>query len=425
MSGEQRARKRVLLSAYACEPNKGSEPGRGWFTALEMSRFHDVWVVTRENNRERIEAALENGSRPKGLKFIYFDFPWWVRAAKVGRFTTEIYYYAWQIALIVLVRKLDRCVNFDIVHHVTFNRYSSPSALAALEKPFVWGQVGGGETTPRAFRTSLGALGFMEDVLRNLSKWSSEVDPWVRFTARRASIAVAGTADTARRLRRIGARHVEMLPGSGIAQTDLDFLGSLPAPPIEPIRFISIGRLVAWKGFHLSLAAFGQAGRPSTEYWIVGDGPERTRLERLAQQLGCADRVRFFGEVPRSRALELLGQTSILLQPSLHDSAGWSYLEALAAGRPVICMKLGGGESQVSEESGIRIACEKPECAVKQIAKGIERFQEQPELIQTMGAAGQREVAVYFTWSAKASKLLGVYERAQKSFIYNKSGDLG
>ena len=49
---------KVLVSAYACEPGKGSEPGVGWQWVRQIARFHDTWVITRANNREKIEADL-------------------------------------------------------------------------------------------------------------------------------------------------------------------------------------------------------------------------------------------------------------------------------------------------------------------------------------------------------------------------------
>ena len=46
---------KLLISAYACEPGLGSEPGAGWNCVRQAARFHEVWVLTRENNREPIE----------------------------------------------------------------------------------------------------------------------------------------------------------------------------------------------------------------------------------------------------------------------------------------------------------------------------------------------------------------------------------
>ena len=61
-------RLKVLMSAYACEPGKGSEPGVGWTVAREMARHHDIWVITRANNRPVIEAELARNPQP-GLHF--------------------------------------------------------------------------------------------------------------------------------------------------------------------------------------------------------------------------------------------------------------------------------------------------------------------------------------------------------------------
>ncbi len=66
-------RKRVLLSAFACEPHKGSEPEVGWQWALQMARFHDVTVLTQSKNRPAIESELKKQPADRQPKFVYFD----------------------------------------------------------------------------------------------------------------------------------------------------------------------------------------------------------------------------------------------------------------------------------------------------------------------------------------------------------------
>ena len=68
---------KVLLSAYACETNKGSEPEIGWKWATTLSNLgHEVYVITRSNNKEHIELYLSKNEYKK-LFFIYFDYPNW------------------------------------------------------------------------------------------------------------------------------------------------------------------------------------------------------------------------------------------------------------------------------------------------------------------------------------------------------------
>jgi glycosyltransferase involved in cell wall biosynthesis len=128
-------------------------------------------------------------------------------------------------------------------------------------------------------------------------------DPFVHLTARRARIGLATSSETAQKMRRLGTERVEVLSQVALSCEDLRTLSVLPIRNTNPFRLISLGRLLHWKGFHLGLAAFVQFQRdfPESEYWIIGDGPERSRLDRLAKRMGVAGKVTLFGAVSRAR----------------------------------------------------------------------------------------------------------------------------
>src|SRR5215472_13472456 len=97
---------RILFSAYACEPDKGSEPAVGWNWAVETARLgHEVWVLTRSNNRTAIEH--HDLSRERNLNFLYYDLPWWVRRLKrcFGDVGVVVYYWLWQWFAMTFIRK--------------------------------------------------------------------------------------------------------------------------------------------------------------------------------------------------------------------------------------------------------------------------------------------------------------------------------
>jgi hypothetical protein len=112
----------ILVSAYACEPDKGSEPGIGWNQVCQTARFHEVWVVTRSNNRAQIEKALALDPMAN-VHWIYCDLPQWLIFWKKGMRGARLYYYLWQLNALRLARKYHREIKFDIVHHVTFGNY--------------------------------------------------------------------------------------------------------------------------------------------------------------------------------------------------------------------------------------------------------------------------------------------------------------
>src|SRR5690606_13744297 len=143
---------------------------------------------------------------------------------------------------------------------------------------------------------------------------------------------------------------------SALSQSEIELLGAGPAsPPGQGVRFVSIGNLFSLKGFHLALRAFARADLPDAEYWVIGDGPQRARLEALVTELGLAGRVTFWGHVPRQATLRLVKSCDVLVHPSLHDSGGWVCLEAMAARKPVICLRLGGPATQVTPSTGVLV----------------------------------------------------------------------
>ncbi len=403
-------RLKVLVSAYACEPEKGSEPGVGWNCARQIARFHEVWLITRASNRSVIEAGLAAAPLP-GAHFVYFDLPRWMRFWKRGRRGVLLYYYLWQIGAYFVVKKLHRNIGFDLAHHVTFVKYWAPSFLALLGVPFIWGPVGGAESAPRGFQRSLSPRGKLHELMRDLARRLGELDPFVRRTARRSTIALATTIETEQRLQALGCRRTLVYSEAGVPPEDLRRLAALPARHGNPYRVISIGTLLHLKGFHLGLRAFArlQQGRPATEYWIIGDGPERKRLEGLARELSVAEKVVFWGALPRDQVLQKLADCDLLLHPSLHDSGGWVCLEAMAAGRPVVCLDLGGPALQVTQDTGVKVPADEPHNVVRGLAAAMARLSQDQNLQQRMGDAGRKRTRDHFCWDQKGRQLTQFY----------------
>ena len=401
---------KVLLSAYSCEPGMGSERGVGWNIVREVAKYHEVWVLTRpDESKEAIEAELARNPIPN-LHFVYFTLPFWWDSRKWGQSgAMQIHYYLWQIQAYFVARKLHRQIDFDIVHHVTFVKYSSPSFLSLLPIPFVWGPLGGGESAPKPFWQDFDSKARLYEIARSITRRLGELDPFVRYTARKSSAIRATTNDTAERLYHIGADKVEILSQLGLTEAELSELAQYKIPEDTPMRFISIGRLLHWKGFHLGLRAFHQANLPDAEYWIVGDGSQAEKLQLLAQDLGIADRVKFCGPLSRQETLSTLADCHVLVHPSLHDSGGMVCMEAMAAGRPVICLDLGGPAIQVTEETGFKIDAQTPQQAVADMAESMIKLDRDRELVRNMGQVAQQQVSQNFSWSVFGERLNRLY----------------
>jgi glycosyltransferase involved in cell wall biosynthesis len=402
---------KVLLSAYSCEPGKGSERGVGWNVAREVAKHHEVWVLTRpDESQEAIEAELALDPIPN-LHFVYFTLPFWEDSLRWGQSgAMQLHYYLWQIQAYLVGKKLHQEIGFDAIHHVTFVRYSSPSFLSFLPVPFVWGPVGGGESAPLPFWVDFNLKNKLYEVARLVWRSMGEFDLFTRITAQRSAIAYATTEDTAKRVRQMGAPYVQISSETAMSGQDIEQLAQFPSPDDSPVRFISIARLLHWKGFHLGLRAFAKASLPDAEYWILGDGPEMQRLRALAVDLGIAHQVKFWGLLPRDQVLQKLSQSSILVHPSLHDSGGWVCLEAMAASRPVICLDLGGPAAQVTPETGFKVPAHNPEQSVSGLSEAMVTLASDQNLRLQMGRSGQQRVRECYSWEVKGNQLAQIYE---------------
>ena len=359
-------RRRVLVSAYACEPGKGSEPGAGWLWALAASRTSDVWVLTRANNRPAIEA--DPASASPSLHFVYVDLPRWARAWKRPGRGIRLYSALWQLAARREARRLHERELFDVVHHVTFANLWLPALACAVEAPFVLGPVGGGQRVARAHYPALGARGVAKEQALLVARRIARVNPLVTVAWRRAALILLNNRETASELPAGPRARTELRPGGCVE--DLE-----PAPPTapgEPPTAVYAGRLHRFKGVHLAVRAVAEL--PHWRLRVAGGGSQLGSLRRLASELGVDGRVEFHGRLEQPELWRLMREADVFLLPSFKEGGGMAVVEAAALGLPVVGFD-GGGTAAVAEfYPEARFELVQPEESYRGLASALARL---------------------------------------------------
>jgi glycosyltransferase involved in cell wall biosynthesis len=338
---------RILAFAYACEPDRGSEPGAGWAWARMLARLGETWVITRRDYQESIEAALGSVPERDNLRFVYVEIPERYRLWQRDLRGLRVYYLLWQIAALKRARRLRRPIRFDVVWHLTWANawYGSLASLAG--RPFVYGPVGGCVGPPLRLLPQLGLSGASYEVARALVRGTARyLNPLARISWYRADLILAQNAETRDWFPANHQPKVRLFPNAVIREEQIRMATS-KARGSSPSA-IYAGRLEPWKGVFLCLHALRLL--PGWTLTICGSGNDEQRLRRLARRLRVEDRVEWVGWLPQEQLLDRMAEADVFLFPSLREEAGAVIAEARAVGLSVVCLARGGPPLLVGPE---------------------------------------------------------------------------
>jgi glycosyltransferase involved in cell wall biosynthesis len=146
------------------------------------------------------------------------------------------------------------------------------------------------------------------------------------------------------------------------------------------------------------------------EVCVIGDGPRRRQWQRLAERRGISANIRWCGYVPHEQALDLFRWADLFVFTSLRDTTGTVVLEAIAAGKPVICLDHQGAGDVVTQECGVKISVTNRMAVQRELCDAITRLQSDSRLCQDL-ARGARQRAAGYLWSVQARRIVEEYNR--------------
>jgi glycosyltransferase involved in cell wall biosynthesis len=409
-------------------PVIGGEAVLGWNIVQQIGRFHDVWVLTSASNRPGIEAELQRQPAPN-ITFVYIELPRWLRPFLTFLGGIQFYAYLWQIQAYLAARKLHAQVKFDAFHHLTYaNDWMASYVGGLLPVPYLRGPGGGAHRTPEAFLKEYSRTARLWERFRALMQWVLRHDPIFLRGQHRARVILLCNREAADAVPPSLKSKVQLFPVNGISAEDLRIFSGVNGKGISaaasdqgrqgmssaPFHVFSAGKLLGLKGYPLAIRAFALFAHyhADVEFTIVGDGPERVRLEGLVRDLGLAGKVHLEKWMPRQDLLRIMRHADTFLFPSLRDGGGAVVVEAMAAGIPVVCMDLAGPGLHVTEECGIKIPARSPGETIELMAQALERLYGDRQLRAKMGQAGRVRAEQVYRWDHLGERLLRIYEEA-------------
>ncbi len=435
---------RVLIASHYTSETMGGEAAIP-LRLFDRLRQHgvDTWLVAHDGDRAELterfadcpdRLILTRGWRSLSQVFTFGQkLPDGLRSVAWGVTQVER-----QRAMVGEIRKLVRELSIDVVHQPIGIAPNVPSPLTRLGAPLVVGPLNGGLSMPPAFRGRDSRTARMVQAARRPVGHAAH---HVIRGKLEASVVLAANEHTRALLPAPALARSRIMPESAVifgdwpakdyrvagaagvddpgARATFGVARASGAPAVSggaPIRFVYLGRLVAYKSPDLLIEGFALASKAvDARLEIIGDGPLRADLEALAQRLGVADRVTFAGWLTKPDASARLRDSDVFVHPSLREPGGTSVLEAMATGLPCIVADWGGPAEYIEDGTGIRVSVASREAFVANIADAMTRLAADPGLRQDMGMKARARVAEYYDWDVLTAQLVKIYQELTDS----------
>ena len=397
---------RIFVSAYACEPGLGSEIGVGWHWVLAMSKSHELWVLTRESNRGSIEPWISEHPEYQGIHFIYYDLPRWVRWWKKGQRGVRIYYNIWQRMTNSLVKRTMQENDIKVYHLLTYGNALWPASSYGQRQTFVWGPIGGVDTISRDYTRHYGWRWRLIEAIRRITVGLLPLNIGFQRRCRRASLILCKSYSMREAIPLPHRHKAVMMTDVAVEPRHVGDYHRQRSDDDTTVRCLMVGRLDAWRGFDLAVEALAQAVKtaPQLHLDILGKGSDRARIEALVQRLGMGEHVTLHGNVPMATYFQMMADCDVVLNPCLKEGAVTTAFDAMAFGRPLVCIDTGGYTRYFTNDYAVLIDRGPRETTIKSLTAALLRMTDKTTR-DSMGEKA-RQTASQYTWEQKREEIL-------------------
>ncbi len=399
--------KKVLLSAFACDSTKGSEPLNGWNSAFGLAKKgFEVHCMTRELNR----SSIELNQKLLNLHFHYIKLPFYFEFLySISHPTKYIYYILWQWFAYKRGEKLSRSYQFDVIHHVTWGSTQLGSFLYKLKKPFVFGPSGGGQIAPFAFKSYFKNYWKREIYREKISNWMLNFNPACKKMLHSAFVVIASNPETELMAKKVGAKNIKLALDAALPISFFSKSIIKQERKSKTLKLLWVGRFMPRKGLLLVLEVMKilKTDKDIT-LTIVGDGEMKNEVLNSIKAYDLADTVFLTGSVSHEKVKDYYASHDVFFYTSLRDSGSVQLIEAMAYSLPIVTLNLHGQAIIVSDETGIRCSAETPEKTILELRDAILKLYNNPFLLNQM-SANAYEFAKLQTWDKKIDLIVTEY----------------
>lgn len=398
----------ILLSAYSINPYKGSEDAVGWNWALTLSRKlpdNTIYILTRTYN----EIATKKGIKEYGLqnvKLVIVEVPKaldWFRE-KHSAFH-HAYYILWQKVAYNWAKKSG--IKFDIIHHVSMGNYRICGDMYKFKDAHtIFGPVGGGQTTPASLRSYYNKNKNYEKFRDIVSKAFSKFNFYKKQLSSFNEL-YAVNDETKNIMQQVANKPCKKICEISIGE-NFKALNVIHIKK-QPVEIVYLGRLIELKGIMLLMDVIKNIKTDIPFHVsLYGKGELENEIKQYIKKYKLENTVAVKGNIDYSQVIGVYQNADIFVHPTLRDSAGTVFIEAIANKLPIVALDQSFAHDLSEHECGLFVNTEQSkEEIINEFAGKLKELIENYDLRVKLGQNGYDYANTYLTMDYKFDTIYG------------------
>lgn len=411
--------KTILINCCYISPVRGSEWSVAWNHIIYMSKFFKLIVLygTSEwyiGEKSTLDKWLDN-NRIENVEFVYVKpslltclGEWLNKKGFIFAHYPAI--KIWQRDAYKLAKRIIEDKEIDLIHHLGPIGYREPGFLWKIERPYIWGPIGGANNAPKGLMKGLPISAKLKQKIRSVTnQFKFKYNVRLRNAVKATDVLLTATSENHDKFKYYFKKESIIKPENSIIgdfSFNLDkYLG------YDKLRLIVVGRLDAGKAVNILLEAISlMRNKDRIILDIVGDGPQKNQLVKQAQHLKINDQIIWHGLLPRGKAIEIFSAAHLHVICSISEGNPTTIWEAMIYGVPTLSFDHCGMHDSLKENIGWLIPIkELYDENIQSLANALDDLIINPKLLKVM-AINTMESAQNNTWEKRALFFKKLYE---------------
>ena len=413
-------KKKILISAYAISPVRGSEYGAAWNTVINLSRQHELWVLygmsdAHMGDTETLQQYLKEHTLPN-VTFIE------VRASRLANAINLLNkaglgwffyfaYYLWQKDALAAAQELLTTVDIDVVHQLGPIGYREPGFLSKLNKPFIWGPIGGMKVVDLRMTGEMSVVGRTKFMLKNLINYFQlGYSNRIKEAFSNADVLISATHAGQTTIRERFGRDSYYLSEQGtigyVKFNDKKFIGIK-----EQVQLVWCGSLIERKNLTMCLDVLAGIKERNWQLHVLGSGPQQKALLKNAKALNIDEQIIWHGQLPREEAISIIAAAHLHIITSIAEDNPAVVFEAMSYGVPTLTIDHCGMGDVICNRCGIKVLPDSYDVMTKKMKTVLSHLLKNPNILVDM-AQSTLGCAEKYQWDKRLTALNQMYAKA-------------